>query len=116
LLPRFTAAAQFYLEWTQDYTELQQHQPSSYLADEYRQLWTLDLRYRTPQDNLTLSLFSFYSPTDDDYYLRPTAAYRLSDSWLLSAGLNLLGGDLRHTPFAQMEDGSNAFLRLRYRY
>ncbi|WP_083704608.1 hypothetical protein [Motiliproteus sp. MSK22-1] len=113
---RLTAAGQFYLEWLQDYEQLEQPRPSLYNSDEYRQVLTFSLRYRTLQDRLILHWFSFYSPSDRDYFLKPSAHYRINDHWQLTAGLNIFGGDSPHTTFAQMEKSSNSYVRVRYQY
>ena len=116
ILTRLTAAGQFYVEWIQDHEPLEQTQLSIYKTDEYRQVITFGLHYRTRQDKLTLSWFSFYSPSDQDYFLKPSAHYRINDNWQLTGGLNLFGGKNPHTTFAQMENSSNSYLRLRYQY
>ncbi len=116
LRPRLTGGAQYYLEWTRDFGALKRNQADEFLPEEYRQLWTLSLDYRSPRDTLKLGLFLFWSPSDEDYYLRPTASYRIDDAWQLSGGFNWLGGDRPHTQFSQMADGSNGWLRLRYHY
>jgi hypothetical protein len=84
--------------------------------DRWRTVTTLRLSYRALQDTLTSSLFVFVSPSDEDFYLRPSIAWRRDDHWLLAAGLNLFGGSEEHTFFGQLEDNSNGWLRLRYNY
>ena len=68
------------------------------------------------RDKYTLSLFTFWSPSDRDFYLRPAFTYRHSDQWSLVAGANLFGGDDNHTFFSQLQDASNVYLRLRFSY
>ena len=63
-----------------------------------------------------MMLFAFYSPSDQDFYLRPKASYRFDDQWSFSAGFNLLGGSDTHTFFGQLADNSNGWLRVRYSY
>lgn len=119
LRPNFNAAVQYYLEWTQDYSGLKSTWPVAdgrYRPDEYRHLLTLRLTQRLRQDNLTLSLFSYWSPSDRDYYLRPSVNYRVDDHWTLTLGGNLFGGKKSHTFFGQFEDASNLYARLRYSY
>jgi hypothetical protein len=62
------------------------------------------------------SLFAFVSPTDEDFYLRPSVTWRRDDHWSFSSGLNVLGGSSDHTFFGQLEDDSNAWLRARFNY
>jgi len=100
--PRFTVGLQYYLERNE--------------AAKNRFLLTNRLTYRAGMDKYTWSLFTFYSPSDDDYYFRPQFTYRHSDEWSLTAGANLLGGDEAHTFFGQLDDASNAYVRVRYHY
>ena len=119
LLPNFNAAVQYYLEWTQDYAALTSSWPipnGRYLPDEFRHLLTLRLTQRLRQDNVTLSLFTYWSPSDEDYFIRPSVNYRIDDAWTLTVGGNLFGGNKVHTFFGQFEDASNLYARLRYSY
>lgn len=116
LIPKLTGAAQYYVEWTQDYSALKTTMAPAYRPDEFRQVLTMRLTWRLMQDNLTLSWFNYWSPSDQDYYLRPSASYRMDDHWTVSGGANLFGGKQPHTFFGQFADASNLWLRLRYSY
>lgn len=112
-----TVAFQYYLEWTRDHDALVANSATpQFEPDEFRHLVTNRLTYRLDQDKLTLSLFTFWSPSDRDYYVRPVMSYRYSDRWSLAAGVNLFGGDRQHTFFNQFEDNSNAYVRFRFSY
>lgn len=113
----FTVGLQYYLEWTQDYGALLANSAWPEFEVEERRHWlTTRLTYRTDQDRVTWSLFSFLSPTDQDWYLRPQVSWRISDAWSLAGGGNLFGGDEDYTFFAQFQDDSNVFLRVRFNY
>ena len=84
--------------------------------DRNRHLLTNRLTYRAGRDKHTWSLFTFYSPSDSDFYLRPAYTYRHSDQWSVTAGANLFGGDDEHTFFGQLDDASNAYVRVRFSY
>lgn len=113
----FTVGFQYYLEWTQDYAELIANSPwPRFEAEEYRHWLTNRLTFRTRQDRVTWTLFSFLSPTDNDWYLRPQVSWRINDTWSLAGGANLFGGEDTHTFFAQFEDNSNVYMRVRYNY
>jgi hypothetical protein len=115
--PNFTVGLQYYLEWTGDYSRLIDNSSSpEYEPDEFRHLLTNRLTYRIGRDRHTLSLFTFFSPSDSDFYLRPSYSYRHSDEWSLTAGGNLFGGSDAHTFFSQLQDASNLYLRVRYHY
>jgi len=113
----FNVGVQYFLEWTQDHDELIDNSSMpEFEPDEYRHLFTTRLTYRAMMDKLIWSLFVFYSPSDKDYYLRPKLTYRRSDQWTFDAGLSLFGGDEEHTFFGQLDDNSNAYVRVRYNY
>lgn len=115
--PNFTVGLQYYLEWTGDHSRLIDNSPSpEFEPDEFRHLLTNRLTYRIGRDRHTLSLFTFFSPSDSDFYLRPSYSYRHSDEWSLTAGGNLFGGSDAHTFFSQLQDASNLYLRVRYHY
>ena len=112
-----TAAFQYYLEWTQDYDELKAHSPApQYEVDEYRHLLTARLTLLTMQQKLTWSLFAFWSPSDQDTYLKPSVSYRVNDSWSLSGGASLFYGKEKHTFFGQHETNSNVWTRVRFNF
>jgi hypothetical protein len=115
--PSFTVGLQYYLEWTLDHDALIENSLApQFEPDEHRHLLTNRLTYRAGRDKHTWSLFTFYSPSDEDAYLRPTYSYRHDDHWTVAAGANLFAGQKEHTFFAQLQDASNAYLRIRYNY
>jgi hypothetical protein len=115
--PRFNVGLQYYLEWTQDYAVLlASSRAPAFEPDERRHVITNRLTYRMNQDRLTLSLFTFCSPSDRDYYLRPSMSFRQSDRWTFTGGANLFGGRHAQTFFGQLEDNSNAYFRARFNF
>ncbi|WP_153764001.1 hypothetical protein [Endozoicomonas sp. OPT23] len=112
-----TAAVQYYLEWTQDYDQLKSNSATpDFEQDEYRQLLTMRLTKLTHQQKLTWSLFSFWSWTDKDTYLKPSVSWRINDQWTVATGANLFYGRQKHSFFGQHKDNSNAWLRVRWNY
>ncbi len=115
--PNFTVGLQYYLESTLDHRELIENSPfPEFEPDEYRHLLTNRLTYRGGRDKHIWSLFTFFSPSDKDAYMRPVYSYRHNDQWSVTAGANIFGGNQKHTFFSQLEDASNLYLRLRYNY
>ncbi len=115
LLVDLTGSVQIYWEQIQDYNAYRSSLlPGMPPRDENRLVWTVRLTRLLFNQNLTLSLFNFYSTSDQDGYLRLKANYKVSDSWQLELGLNRFYGEKRHTFFAQFEDNSNAYLSFRY--
>jgi hypothetical protein len=112
-----TASMQFYLEQTKQYNEFIKHSPNPAIeVDENRQLITLRLRYSAMQQKLIYSFFSFYSPTDNDGYLKPSVSYRQNDLWSYTAGANIFWGKESFSFFGQHQDNTNVWLRARYQF
>jgi len=110
-----TLGLQYYLERMQDYDRYQESLPAGTPEREHnRQVVTVRLTWLALQQNLMLSLFNYYSPSDEDGYLRAGASYKLDDNWSLSGGLNLFYGDEDHTFFGQLEKNSNVYTAIRY--
>ncbi|HCK32254.1 MAG TPA: hypothetical protein DHW10_01795, partial [Rhodospirillaceae bacterium] len=74
---------------------------------------TLRLTKMMLNQNLTLSLFNFWSPSDSDGYVRPKANYKINDHWTAEAGGNIFYGESRDTFFGQLEDNTNIYASLR---
>ena len=113
----FSAGFQYYCEWMAAYDDYRAALPAGSPArDEIRHLLTLRLTKLLLQQNLRLSLFTYYSPSDQDAHLRPQFSYKLTDDWLLSGGANLFFGDKDYTFFGQFADNCNLYLGLRYNF
>ncbi len=113
----FSAGLQYYLERLQDYGAYRQSLAAGQKArDEDRHLLTLRLTRQALNQNLTLSLFTFYSPSDADAYLRPIIKYKASDALLLTLGANLFAGRDEQTFFGQFENNSNVYAGIRYSF
>jgi len=112
-----TAGVQYYLEAMQDYDRYRAGLLTTATArDEVRQVLTLRLTWQLLNQNLTLSAFSYWSPTDHDGYLRPLVEYKITDAWQISAGANLFWGKEDYTFFGQFENNSNLYAGLRHSF
>jgi len=110
-----TVGVQYYLEWMMDYGAYERTLPAgSVRADEDRHVVTFRITKRLLNQNLTLSMFAYYSPTDADAYLRPKASYKIDDHWTAEIGANVFFGKYEHTFFGQFERDSNVYAALRY--
>lgn len=113
----FTAAVQYYLEHMMDYENYQRTlSQGTPVADENRQVVTLRLTKLLMSQNLKLSLFTYYSPTDNDAYLRPKIYYKIDDHWSAEIGGNAFPGKDDHTFFGQLEKNSNVYIGARYSF
>ncbi|HKI51537.1 MAG TPA: hypothetical protein VJ995_05655 [Geothermobacteraceae bacterium] len=116
LASELTGSVQYYLEHMLDYSAYQHSLPAGMaVKDENRQVLTLRLTKLLMNQTLTLSLFGYWSPTDQDSYLRPNLAYKVSDDWLVTAGANLFAGP-REAFFGQFTDNSNLYVGARYSF
>ena len=73
---------------------------------------TVRLTKLAMNQNLTLSLFNFWSPNQHDGYVRSRASYKLTDDWLLEGGFNIFYGKTQSF-FGQFEDNTNVFIGAR---
>lgn len=113
----FTAGVQYYLEHTRDYDAFRDTLPFFIENDDRnRHVVTLRLTKLLMQQDLTLSLFAFLSPSDADAYLRPYVSYKITDDWQISGGANLFFGREDHTFFSQFENNTNVYAAVRYSF
>lgn len=111
----FTLGGQYYLEHMLDYDDYLGVLPEGIaVTDEDRHVLTVRLTRLLMRQNLRLSLFAYYSPSDRDAYLRPNVHYKLSDHWSAEIGGNIFVGDQPHTFFGQFQDNTNLYAGIRY--
>ncbi len=111
----FKIGMQYYVEHILDYDKYEQNlSTGAKAADEDRHVVTLRLARQFMNQNLTLSLFTYYSPTDSDVYLRPNVQYKIDDHWTAVIGGNVFTGAENHTFFGQFERNSNVYAGVRY--
>jgi hypothetical protein len=112
-----TAGVQYYLEWMMEYDSYYETFPYPDTArDEFRHVLTLRLTQMLMNQDLMLSLFTFYSPSDNDAYLRPIVTYTINDHWKVTANGNFFIGEDDHTFFGQLKNNSNVNLGIRYSF
>jgi hypothetical protein len=112
----FTAGLQYYIEHMMDYDEYLDNLSGGPARDEDRHLVTVRLTKLLMNQNLRCSLFTYYSPTDKDVYMRPNLNYKASDNVALEVGANIFFGDYPHTFFGQFENNSNIYAAVRYSF
>jgi hypothetical protein len=116
-----TVAGQYYLEHMMDYDAYLRAlgaagMPSDTARDEGRHTLTLRITWLLMNQNLIVSCFTRYSPSDEDVYVKPSVTYKVSDHWMASIGGNMFAGDEEHTFLGQFEDNSNVYASLRCSY
>ena len=109
-----TLGVQYYVELMQDYGAYKRTLPAaSNAADRDRHVITVRLTKQLMNQNLTLGMFTYYSPTDADAYMRPNIRYKIDDHWTVEVGGNVFVGKDDHTFFGQFERNSNIYASLR---
>jgi len=117
LVRDFTGSMQYYLEYMQDYDEYENSLPAGMeKADEFRHVLTLRLTRMLMNQNLELSFFTYYSPSDADGYARPKIHYKINDQWAAEVGGNIFFGENNYTFFGQFKDNTNAYAALRFNF
>lgn len=111
----FTMGIQYYLEYMMNHEDYKGTLPTGiHPRDKDRHVATLRLTKLLINQNLMLSLFVYYSPSDQDAYLRPKVHYKITDQWSAELGANVFQGAKDYTFFGQFEDNSNVYLGLRW--
>jgi hypothetical protein len=117
LLPELTGAFQWYTERMMNYDGYRNNLPAgSVQKDKTRQVFTIRLTKFMMNQNLRLSLFNFYSPTDQDGYARPNIQYKIDDNWRVEGGGNIFYGADSASFFGQFVSNSNLYLSARYSF
>jgi hypothetical protein len=110
-----TVGGQYYVEWLMDYDQYQATRIPLVMPsrDELRHVVTVRVTKLLLNQNLELSLFAYYSPSDSDAYLRPHVAYKIDDHWRAEVGGNVFFGVKEHTFFGQFARNSNVYVGVR---
>ncbi len=112
-----TLGLQAYVEVMDQYGEYRDTLPAGIPArDEVRNVLTARLTKLLMQQTLTLSAFAYYSPTDQDAYLRPLVSYDVTDEWKVEAGGNFFLGEDPHTFFGQFDHNDSVYAATRYSF
>jgi hypothetical protein len=112
----FTMGLQYYVEQMMNFSRYRRTRVLGPSRDQYRHLTTLRLTKLLMNQNLRCSLFTYYSPSDKDVYMRPNINYKASDNLEMEVGSNIFFGDYPSTFFSQFQNNTNLYLGLRYSF
>lgn len=108
---------QYYAEYMHDYSAYSRSLPAGFpKQDRLYQLASIRLTQMLMNQNLTLSMFAFYSPSDSDYLLNPEVKYKFTDSVWAAVGGNIFGGKDNRGQFGVFDKNDNAYTQLRYEF
>ena len=113
-----TANLQWQADYMLDYDTYQSQQSAGggYVRDEVRHLLTSRITKLLNSELLMLSGFVFYSPTDEDAYVRLLAEYKYSDEVRLAIGGNIFAGKHEASEFGQFQRNDNVYVKMTYWY
>ncbi len=113
----FTGSFQYYLEYMRHYGRYKESLPPNVKKrDRDRHLVTVRLTKLLMNQNLSLSFFTYFSPTDKDCYMRPRIHYKYSDHISFDLGANVFFGAHKYTFFSQFERNTNIYFAFRYSF
>ncbi|MDP2682362.1 MAG: hypothetical protein Q8P28_06095 [Deltaproteobacteria bacterium] len=113
----FTASVQYYVERMMNYEEYTKTLDSSFpRTDRTRELYSIRLAQLLHYQTIRLSLFTFYSPTDKDYFVNPEIKYNITDNLWTNLGANLFGGEQSSTSLGQFRHDDNVYWNIRYEF
>jgi hypothetical protein len=112
-----TIGLQYYYQQRLDYDNYRQSLLAADITkDRRRHLVTFRITKLFKNQTIRTDLFTFFSPSDNDLYLRPAFSYDFTDQIKITLGANLSWGEKDYTEFGQMEGNKNIYLRLRYSF
>ena len=112
-----TAGLQYYGEYTMQYDRYLANLPAGFpKSDELRQVIATRLTQFMKYQTWKLSLFGYYSPTDEDFYLIHEVWHSLADGLWVSLGANVFGGAKETTFFGQFDKNDNLYANMRYEF
>ena len=111
----FTIGAQYYDEIMNDYASYKATLPSGFpRQDQVHHVLTVRLTRFYKYQTWKLSLFSFYSPSDQDGMFIPEVEHVFTDRLNLTVGADIFMGQRQTTFFGQYRHDNNVYARIYY--
>ena len=113
----WTVGGQYYAEYMLHYNRYRDGLPTGApIFDQVRSTVTGRVTKFMSNQTVTVSLFGYWGVSDDDWHVRPSVGYKLTDAVNWTIGGSLIGGNRPYTTFGQFRNNSNLFTRLRYSF
>ena len=110
-----TLGVQYYAEAMMKYDAYETTLPTGFPEQEQiRHNITLRVTQFFKYQTVRLSLFTWGSPNDEDFFLNPEIRYSFTDELWGALGGNVFGGTKEHTFLGQFERNDNVYLIMRY--
>lgn len=112
-----TIGLQYYGELMSQYKEYKANLPPAFFRKKQpHQYITLRVTKFLKYQTVKLSLFTFYSPDEEDFFITPEASINVTDNMLLALGVNIFAGVKDNTTFGQQHKNSNLYVFARYSF
>ncbi len=112
-----TINGQWQVDYLTNFDKFKAQQPQGvFVRDEVKHLLTSRVTKQLSMETITLSGFVFYSPSDQDAYLRFSGEYKYTDNLTFMVGGNVFDGKHPNTDFGQFRLNDNLFVKLTYGY
>lgn len=113
----FTAGVQYYSELTRHHSQYEDNLPSAFAKkDRFHHYISLRLTKLFKYQTLKLSLFSLYSPDDEEFLIMPEAGYNFTDNLQAILGANIFGGIDNNTALGQHNKNDNIYITVKYSF
>ena len=108
---------QYYGELMLQYSQYRNARPPAFAKREsLHQYITLRITKFFRYQTLKLSLFTFYSPDEEDFLLMPEVSFKVTDNMLLAVGANIFAGVKDNTSLGQHDKNANIYMLARYSF
>lgn len=112
-----TVGVQYYGELESRYGAYKNNLPPAfYKRRELHQYLTLRVTKLFKYQTIKLSLFTFYSPDEEDFLIMPEASINVTDNMLLAVGANLFVGIKDDSSLGQHDKNDNIYVLARYSF
>lgn len=112
-----TVGVQYYGEYMFDHDKyLMGIPPGGPSFDELRSTVTGRINKFMMNQTLQLSLFGYWGISDEDWHVRPSVSYKVTDAINWTFGGSFVDGNEAYTMFGQFRDNSNLYTRVRYSF
>lgn len=109
----FNVGLQFYTEIMSQYDAYKSTFPGNPLK-KYQNTLTLKVRKLINKQRTAFDIFTFYSLTNKDLYLRPIISHTINDFWKIDMGANIFWGSDNFTFWNQFKFNTNAYFGIKY--
>ncbi len=116
IVTNLTVNMQYQGEVMMNYDEFVESVGGETEVDEVYHLLTSRVTQLMRMETVVLSLFGFYSPSQEDFYGRFSLGYKYTDNLTLTVGGNIFAGEDQFTDFGTFQKNDNLYLKITYGY